>query len=146
MPGKQNDLGSLAEAPSDSLPVGESGNTGKKESALSSHVLSQDVESIPSHVNVDTKEHDSVHMDPSSHDGELAGDQPQSPQGNAESLEDNIIREDHSRFWYRLPKAAKASLILSFVGSILLIAYSITSVSLRNDDEEAHIATTIIIL
>ena len=49
-------------------------------------------------------------------------------------------------FWYGLPKSAKAALVLCLIGTVLLIAYSITAVSLSSDDEEAHIATVIIIL
>lgn len=114
---------------------------------LASHVISEDVQSIPSPLLGDemkAREREEDHDDASTTE-EI---QMNSARGNPGSLDDanDIIREDHSRFWYRLPKAAKASLILSFVGSVLLIAYSITSVSLRNDDEEAHIATTIIIL
>lgn len=49
-------------------------------------------------------------------------------------------------FWYSLPRAAKASLVLVLLSTVLLIAYSITAVSLSSEDEEAHIATVIIIM
>lgn len=50
---------------------------------------------------------------------------------------------DH--IWHGLPRAAKATVILSFISTVLLIAYGITAVSFRSYDEEAHIATVIIV-
>lgn len=114
--------------------------------SLSSHVLSENAEYPPltsAHVDNEDVELQRDRSTSSSVEKHVVESHSHLSQGETQST---VIQEDHSRFWHRLPKAAKASLILSFVGSILLIAYSITSVSLRNDDEEAHIATTIIIL
>eukprot|EP00890_Picochlorum_soloecismus_P005201 jgi/Picsp_1/5682/NSC_03041-R1_protein kinase domain containing protein len=58
----------------------------------------------------------------------------------------SFVRDRDHWFWYSLPRAAKASLILVLVSTVLLIAYSITAVSLSSEDEEAHIATVIIIM
>ena len=48
--------------------------------------------------------------------------------------------------WHGLPTAAKATLILAVASTVLLVAYGITAVSLRDHDEEAHISTVIIII
>jgi len=56
------------------------------------------------------------------------------------------LRQKAEHVWNGLPTAAKATLILAIIGSFLLIAYSIFAVSLRSVDEEAHIATVIIVI
>ena len=81
------------------------------------------------------------------------GEEP-SPDGKGPEYDDGGVRKrrisfgrdrDHW-FWYSLPRAAKASLVLVLLSTVLLIAYSITAVSLSSEDEEAHIATVIIIM
>lgn len=57
-----------------------------------------------------------------------------------------LTHENRKEFWYTLPNITKATLVLSLICSIVLIAYAIVTVSLRNEDEEAHVSTTIIIL
>lgn len=47
--------------------------------------------------------------------------------------------------WRSLPTAAKATLVLSVVTAVLQVAYGITAVSFRSFDEEAHIATVIVV-
>jgi len=54
--------------------------------------------------------------------------------------------DSRQRFWYSLPTVTKATLALSFITSVVLISYAIVMVSLVDSDEEAHVATTIIIL
>jgi hypothetical protein len=56
------------------------------------------------------------------------------------------FRQKAEHIWNGLPTAAKATLILAILGSFLLITYSIIAVSLRSNDEEAHIATVIIVI
>ena len=58
----------------------------------------------------------------------------------------SFARDRDHWFWYSLPRAAKATLVLALLSTVLLIAYSITAVSLSSQDEEAHIATVIIIM
>lgn len=50
------------------------------------------------------------------------------------------------RLWYGLPTAAKSTLVLSILQAILMVSYGAVAVGLRNNDEEAHIATVIIII
>lgn len=168
MESKQKSSQHLEVATDAHVALDRQGDIKERDFMLSSHDITEDIESVSSPPN-DVKNKMKMKCEPMDHFPSLvakgkeelitcsSGEDGQIPQcemqigveeGNIQPVEDksNIIREDHSRFWYRLPKAAKASLILSLVGSILLIAYSITSVSLRNDDEEAHVATTIIIL
>ncbi len=57
-----------------------------------------------------------------------------------------LTHENRKEFWYTLPNITKATLVLSLLCSVALIAYAIVTVSLRNEDEEAHVSTTIIIL
>ena len=57
-----------------------------------------------------------------------------------------LTHENRKEFWYTLPNITKATLVVSFICSVVLIAYAIVTVSLRNEDEEAHVSTTIIIL
>lgn len=71
----------------------------------------------------------------------LAADAPPLPAPGHRSL-----RQKAEHIWYGLPTAAKTTLILAIVGSFLLIAYSIIAVSLRSYDEEAHVATVIIVI
>jgi hypothetical protein len=65
---------------------------------------------------------------------------------DSRSLSKIFKHEHRKRFWYTLPKITKATLVLSFISSVMLIAYAIVTVSLRSEDEEAHVSTTIIIL
>lgn len=55
------------------------------------------------------------------------------------------LREKAEHLWHGLPTAAKATLILAVLGTFLLIAYAITSVSLRSYDEEAHVSTVMVV-
>ena len=48
--------------------------------------------------------------------------------------------------WHGLPTAAKWTLILAVASTVLLIAYSITAVSLAKYDEQAHVSTVIIVM
>ncbi len=57
-----------------------------------------------------------------------------------------LTHENRKEFWYTLPNITKATLVLSLLCSVALIAYAIVTVSLRNEDEEAHVSATIIIL
>ena len=56
------------------------------------------------------------------------------------------LRQKATHLWHGLPTAAKTTLILAVVGSVLLIAYGITAVNLKSYDEEAHIATIVIVM
>jgi len=56
-----------------------------------------------------------------------------------------LLQQRIHHLWHGLPKAAKAASVLVIISTVLLIAYSITAVSLRSYDEEAHIATVIIV-
>lgn len=60
-------------------------------------------------------------------------------------LPQQAVGASNNWFWNGLPRAAKIALILAPLSTILLIAYSITAVSLSSRDEEAHIATVIIV-
>lgn len=55
------------------------------------------------------------------------------------------FRQKAEHLWHGLPTAAKTTLILAVVGTILLVAYAITSVSLRSYDEEAHVSTVMVV-
>lgn len=70
-----------------------------------------------------------------------AADAPPLPISGSRSFKERAIH-----LWHGLPSAAKATLILAIASTILLIAYSITAVSLSVYDEQAHVSTVIIVM
>jgi hypothetical protein len=56
------------------------------------------------------------------------------------------FRQKTEHIWNGLPSAAKATLVLAILGTVLLVVYSVVTVSLRSYDEEAHVATVIIVI
>lgn len=82
---------------------------------------------------------------PSSHGGQIDG----CWQHGSHRGMDGVVRQRERRpehwFWYSLPRAAKATMILVCISTVMMIAYSIVTISLSSEDEEAHIATVIIV-
>jgi hypothetical protein len=82
-------------------------------------------------------------------DLEAGGAQPAcSPAPPVEDGEDGAVRSLRRRWqhlWRGLPTAGKATLVLAVISAILLVTYGVVSVSFRSYDEEAHIATVIIV-
>lgn len=48
--------------------------------------------------------------------------------------------------WNGLPKATKLTLVLSIIQAFLMVAFGSFAVGLKSNDEEAHVATVIIII
>jgi len=67
------------------------------------------------------------------------------PAGGAPPSPRRPLRLRLEHLWHGLPRAGKATAVLVVFSTVLLIAYSIAAVSFKAYDEEAHVATVIIV-